>query len=492
VADAGGHGSEARCAERLPRLARAAPTRPRRLLALAVATATLGCGARGPATPPSFVLFVIDTLRADAVSAYGAVASSTPALDHLASGGLLYTRAYAHAPWTLPSHGSLFTGLLPGRHGLGWRRTHAPERLVMLAERLREAGWQTFGYSENVWVSRAFNMAQGFEDFRFRRMGGKTLAALDEAVSAWLEARDPQRPLFLFVNVIDPHWPYTPAPDAAFLPASTSPEKARRLSTYLTACGSLDEIDLAVLRGLYLGNVRDADAKLARTLERFQEAGLADETVWVVTSDHGEQLGEHGLFQHQFSVHEPLLHVPLVVHGVPGAEPGVVDQPVQHVDLVPSLLGWAGLPPAPGLPGRPLPNGPDASTPPRTIFAEYRDPAEGAAPESPLAAAMRREVQTLRADCPPGAPVFGDMRAALRYPLKLVWYAKHPTRLWDLARDPDESLDLASQRPRAARELLTALRAEASSPVAGDPGRAAPLPNDVRRELEALGYVGEE
>lgn len=464
----------------------------RRIARLLLLAGICACGAAQPepVRAPSFVLFVLDTLRADAVSAYGAVEGTTPALDRIAAGGLLYTRAYSHAPWTLPSHTSLFTGLLPSQHGVSWARTRAPAQLLMLAERLAAAGWQTFGYSENAWVSRSFGTAQGFEDFRFRPMGHKTLAALDEAVAGWLRRRDPERPFFLFVNVLDAHWPYLSEGENPFLPADTPAETASLLSVYRTACGDLSEEQLAVLRGLYLANVREADAKLGRVFDLVQRAGLGDQTLWIVTSDHGEQLGEHGLFEHQFSLREPLIHVPLVVRGAPGASPGVIDTPVQHADVVPSVLAWAGLPPAAELPGRPLPVRPDAPAPARSLVAEYRDPAAGPAREARLAAGIRREVQALRADCPPEQPVDGDMRAVLQPPLKLIWYAKHPMQLIDLRQDPSESRDLSGLRPEAARRLLAELPAS-RGPGDEAAGSEAPLDEQTLRELEDLGYLRE-
>jgi arylsulfatase A-like enzyme len=466
----------------------------REIASLLLLAGLCACGAHEPerGRPPSFVLFVLDTLRADAVSAYGAVEGTTPAMDRIAAGGLLYTRAYSHAPWTLPSHASLFTGLLPSQHGVGWARTRAPARLVMLAERLGAAGWQTFGYSENAWISRSFGTAQGFDDFRFRRMGQKTLAALDQAVSGWLRRRDPERPFFLFVNVLDAHWPYLSEGENPFLPPGTPAETASLLSVYRTACGELSEDQLAVLRGLYLANVREADAKLGRVFELVQRAGLGDETLWVVTSDHGEQLGEHGLFEHQFSLREPLIHVPLLVRGAPGAEPGAkIDTPVQHADVVPSVLAWAGLPPAAELPGRPLPVRPGTPAAPRSLVAEYRDPDEGPAREARLAAGIRREVQALRADCSPEQPVHGDMRAVLQPPLKLIWYAKYPPQLIDLEQDPTEARDLGALRPEAARRLLAELPPASPGPADGARSGGAPVDEQTLRELEELGYLRE-
>ncbi|GAG48102.1 unnamed protein product, partial [marine sediment metagenome] len=131
----------------------------------------LGCG-EAPDPRPSIALVVVDTLRADAVSAYGEVEGTTPHLDRLAAEGLLYQRAFATAPWTITAHASLFTGLEPDRHGVGIHGVMvAPETLVMLAERLRDAGYQTAGFSENTYITEDFGMAQGFETF-----AGQTVA----------------------------------------------------------------------------------------------------------------------------------------------------------------------------------------------------------------------------------------------------------------------------------------------------------------------------
>jgi hypothetical protein len=157
-------------------------------------------GADG-ANRPSFLLFVTDTTRADSTSAYGAVSGTTPALDALAAAGLRYRRTYANAPWTLPSHATLFTGLLPHQHGVSWQRTTAPDELVTLAERLQDAGYQTVGFAENASVGSAFNLNQGCEHFQ---MVGRFNEPLNEALAAWLPKRDPARPLFLFMGIDTP------------------------------------------------------------------------------------------------------------------------------------------------------------------------------------------------------------------------------------------------------------------------------------------------
>jgi arylsulfatase A-like enzyme len=174
------------------------------VMAVGLIAAMLGCAGPPPAARhPSIFLFVFDTTRADAVSAYGHVADTTPTADGLAAGGLLYTHAYAQAPWTLPSHATLFTGLTPAQHGVGWRHTRAPDSWVTLAELLAGGGYETVGVSENLWVSEQFNMTQGFEHFTAFDFQTLRTPEIPKVVAEWARTRDRGRPFFLFVNVID-------------------------------------------------------------------------------------------------------------------------------------------------------------------------------------------------------------------------------------------------------------------------------------------------
>jgi len=222
---------------------------------------------------PTLLLLVIDTLRADAVSAYGAVAGTTPNIDRLAQGGLLYRRAFAPAPWTLPSHATLFTGLRPDQHGVGVRGRMAlgPEATT-LAEALAAAGYQTVGFSENPLVGPDMGLSRGFA--RYRALGlveAFTRAAADESekppeldvveeLASWLEKRRSPAPLFLFVNLFEPHNPYEAREQNPFVGdgfSAASIAHAAKTSEYLLPM--CDEVpsakELEVLRGLYLGDV---------------------------------------------------------------------------------------------------------------------------------------------------------------------------------------------------------------------------------------------
>jgi arylsulfatase A-like enzyme len=414
------------------------------------------CSRREP--PPSIVLVVMDTTRADAVSAYGEVAGTTPVLDALAAGGVLYRHAYASSPWTLPSHATLFTGLRPDRHGVDWQAPVAGAALVLLAERLRDAGYETMGYSENPWIGGSFGMTQGFDRFH---EAPADAATFETTLSEWLRARDAAKPLFLFANLMDAHWPYEVRATNPHLPPGISTAEAGAVSQWppdYMCSGSSRRRELEILRGLYLGDVAAADAKLGRLQELVRTAGL-ERAITVVTSDHGEHFGEHGLCNHQFSLRNSLLHVPLVVHGVRGGEESVVDEAVELADVAPSIAKWSGLPPDAAWTGRPLPLRPAAATR-RDLLALYVDPARaGAGGEPTLARLGRRQAEALRSHCTAEDRVWGDMRALTRHPLKLLWFEGYPAELYDLRADPGEERDLAGDLPEAVAEMQAALEA---------------------------------
>lgn len=453
-------------------------------LILSIALFAPGCRREGPAQAPNFVLFVLDTTRADAVSAYGFRSGTTPAVDALARAGLRYTRAFAQSAWTLPSHVTMFTGLLPSQHGAGWRETRVGDELVTLAERLKDAGYETFGVSENPWVSSSFNMDQGFD--RLLRIRAGNPPGVVESVTRWLAERK-AGPFFLFVNVLDAHAPYRPR--ASSLPEGVSLAEARRIpqDPGVYNCGKQPAAGrLRVLRALYDGEVTAADAKLGAVMQAIERAGAGGRTVTLVVSDHGEHFGENRLVSHQFSVHNALLHVPLVVHGLPGSEPDVIDEPVALLDLMPSILTWAGLEVPVDLPGRPLPLSSTARGEPRDLLAEYADPARLVI-DSREARSMLGSIDAIRRQCDDDDRVFGSMRSVIRYPFKLIEYEGHPPELYDLESDPREEHDLAPRSGERVAELVAALDPP-TEPAPALP-REPRIDGEILDALEALGYV---
>ena len=310
--------------------------------------------------PPNVVLVVLDAARADALEPYGAPRGASPAIADLARRGAALPSAYAAATWTLPSHAAMFSGLLPraaGMQGIPGAGPHAYRprmeaiRHRLLAEVMRRAGYETGAISANLWITAEGGFDIGFERFvnvdtarranldraDLRSRAGWALEAVlaradDGAAEAgrilrsWLEP-PPRRPFLWFVNLVECHSPYLPPKpynDLGPLARFRAAREARRhltLGEIWRACAggvAVPSGALARMRRLYGAAIRYLDDWVAILLSALDGAGILDETLVLVTSDHGENFGEGGLMAHAFSLDDRLLHVPFVAAG-PGA-----------------------------------------------------------------------------------------------------------------------------------------------------------------------------
>lgn len=406
---------------------------------------------RSPAPAPmNVVLITLDTLRADHLGAYGATTVRTPHLDRLASQGVVFEQAMTTAPLTLPAHSSIMTGHFPPKHGVRDNGGFflGPEQLT-LAEILTERGYQTGATVGAFVLDSKWGLDQGFaiyqDDFDLTNVKAMSLASVnrpgnevDDLALKWMDTVTDQR-FFAWLHLYDPHAPYI------------SPEPYR--SEY---------------RGHpYRGAIAFTDAQVGRVFAYLEERGLADNTIVIVTADHGEGLGEHGEETHGFFVYESSMRVPLIVHAPGrGLTPRRVSQPVRTVDILPTVLDLLG------------------TTPPEPIEGVSLLPLmSGAARELaldgygeamyPLHHYGWSELTTIRSD---------------RY--KLI-DAPRP-ELYDLERDPGELTNLFDERRSVADAMLRQLRdrkrqmAE-EAPEAAEPGDVDP---ETRARLAALGYVG--
>ncbi|QDU67367.1 sulfatase [Engelhardtia mirabilis] len=310
--------------------------------------------ARSSPAAPNLVLIVIDTLRADRVSAYGYERPTAPAMEALAARGVLWEDAWSVAPWTWPSTASILTGQEPPAHGVLDRFScYLPDASQTLAERLRAAGFDTAGWSSNPLISAEQNFAQGFA--RFETEDWTRSAQFVEAPLAWLEgARD--RRFLLYLHLTDPHLPYQPESELrARFASAPIPEgfEIDDLAEDLRArVGEPEWVRAAIdhASDLYDAEVAASDRAVARVVEQLEQLGLTDSTLVIVTSDHGEELLEHGLLGHSHQLFRESLIVPLIAAG-PGLPAGVrVDSAVQNHRLLPSILTWLHLQPSGGLP----------------------------------------------------------------------------------------------------------------------------------------------
>ncbi len=436
----------------------------------------------------TFVLFVSDTTRVDAVSAYGEAQKTTPNFDRLAAEGVLYRRAYSNAPWTLPSHATMFTGLLPSEHSVGMTRTRAGDSLEFLAERLKQAGFQTLGFSENDWISERFNLVQGFD--HFRTMGKMSAHRFASELDSLMELRQPNIPAFIFINVMNAHGPFRYWRRNPFLERDLDSERAVEAITTIERRGMCSATELGaeyeILRQVYLHGVHRADAKLGVVLERVAREHPRT-VVTIATSDHGHHFGERRLTGHQYSVREELVRVPLVVHGLPGVRPTTVDAPVQLADLAPSILSWANAQDLPYTVGQPLPLE-SRGLSRRPVIAEYADTTVSISGDK---SGFLKFLGHVRSACGPEHRVFGDMRAFVRYPYKLISFERYPSELYDLSNDPWSRRDLASDKPKLVAELEAEMAEHLSALQPPPDDSSVPIetvPPETIERLRNLGY----
>lgn len=462
------------------------------LSALALLPSLAACTARREeATGPDIALIVLDTVRRDRLGVYGHERATSPNLDALAREGRLYTRAYSTSSWTAPSHASLFTGLYPVAHGVTQERWSLPEELTTLAERLDTAGYETVGVSGNAMLTRKSGFAQGFTLFEETwRNAPKT--GRDAATATWTEdfltRRTADRPLFLFVNLIGAHAPYDSCGEhcGAF---GTHPDDGpvdSHWRAHYRSGSRLSPETRQHLENLYDAEIAEVDHQLGRILRALDAHLDARASLVVVTSDHGEHLGERNRVNHVFSLHEPLIRIPLVVRHPPLVEAGSEDdRPVQLLDLHPTILEAAGLSLPEGEQGRSL-FAPQPGGSPRPILTEYYVPMQ--ALRRVLASAPPEERERLERH-------LRRLRTLTEDGWKLHWASRGPLELYHVEVDPEERENRIDDPDAAAHEerlaaRLEALLAELAKGASDTDAQGVPdLDDETRAELRAMGYL---
>jgi len=317
---------------------------------------------------PDVLLISLDTLRADALSCYGNTRPTSPNIDAFAERGVRFERCYAPAPHTAPSHLSLFSGLLPTAHGVS--NTNAQSTRVMsisddwplLAEELARAGYQTMFAANRGQLRQAMGFARGIEQFD---ASTKTFIEVQGVVERMLEDVAPDEPLFAFVHTYEPHAPYLPPRHAQGAPLhgrftsanydgvlrarydqliERAAEGAGLAQAFYAGAETFTPADVEFLIGLYHENVLWTDMLFARLLATWGSHRDLSNTLVVLVSDHGEQLGERGKFAHAFGLEHELVHVPFIVVG-PSIEARVEEEVVSLVAVAAAILEHVGLSP---------------------------------------------------------------------------------------------------------------------------------------------------
>ncbi|MBI4878982.1 MAG: sulfatase-like hydrolase/transferase [Planctomycetes bacterium] len=381
------------------------------------------------------VLVVFDTTRFDRTSLGGHAGARNPALDRLARDGVVFERAYAPVPVTLPSHATLLSGRSPLVHGIRQNGTSSLDPAVpRVPARFQQAGFRTAAFVSSLVLDARFGLDRGFDVYdspaRAERRADETVT---QAI-AWMRAQDREQRLFLWVHFYDPHFPYQPPADFS----------------------ALDPYD---------GEIAAADAALGRLLDALDGLGRLEASLVAVLADHGEGLSDHGEEEHGIFLYEEAIHVPLLLRLPGGARGGRrVGDVVELADVGPTLLARAGLPAlerSEGIDLTPCVEGRAAGA--RAAYAESHVPQEihGFAPLFAWVEGDRKFIDAPRAE------------------------------LYDLAEDPGETRNTREREAAAAARMLAALNEHRARLAPGAfRAPAVRLEEVERRQLEALGYLG--
>jgi arylsulfatase A-like enzyme len=467
-----------------------------------------GCG---PAQRhPNVILIVLDTVRSDHLSCYGYERPTSPNVDRLARESVMYTKAIAAAPWTLPSHASMFTGLVPSRHMAHNEHLVLEEDQQTLAEVLAASGFETAGFCNNPWLTGKTGMTQGFEQFHevwrdvvsqgtinINLFVNPAVHGMEDAgaatslgqITAWLGERPKNaRPFFLFVNLIEPHSYYDPPPDFRnrFTGASLSREEVAQANLDYVRHAFADSLtapEVDRIQALYDGEIAYVDDWVGKLLAFLREHALLDRSLLIVTSDHGEAFGEHQLcgvrlIDHQLSLHQELLRVPLIVRYPRGAQGGArIDAPVTLCDIFATALEVAGVPVPPGLDGEPLPRDPAKARHDREIDSEYYRPLMS------LGLLSKYIAERNRLECLANHRLASVQQGGR----KVIMSSEYKALRYDLARDPEERSPLP---PPTAPDPLVG----AAVKILGQMEESKTLPPPelepaLYEALHSLGYV---
>lgn len=446
---------------------------------------------------PDVILISLDTVRADRLSLYGHEAPTSPFLESLATDAVIFDTAISPAPWTLPSHVSILSGQYPDRHGVHGSQSQISGDTPWLPEEFRDAGYRTMAFTGGGYVSPDFGFSRGFERYctvdpafppaawaetsagkNYRNAAQKSELSRQELLALLTES--PQSPLFLFVHTYAAH--NNPAPPADLVAVGGSQEELQSLLRETTPAKlnqkatSLDQQSFAhslrQARIQYDASLRVADRLVSDVVLALKESGRLSNSIVIVTSDHGEELFEHGAFGHGQSVYEEQIHVPLLIL-LPGADPARIENVVSTVDLAPTLRNLCNLDAGKNDPGNFLEDGHDLTS------------LMGGAPlhrEPPLARGTRRD------------RVFRALRSSnVKYIREENPGAKPFHMVFSLNDDPEELKNLAAERTEDLNRFQALLQQRLGQLQAL---RAAGIDTELTEELEeqlrSLGYLGGE
>ena len=479
-----------------------------------------GPEAAGAAHSPNVLLISIDTLRADHLSCYGYGSKTSPAIDQLAAEGILFRKTSSTASFTLPAHASMLTGLFPSAHGATYQNRD-PSSLVVrgmgrgyptLGEILREKGYETAGFVSGPLLSHQFGFARGFDtyDDRYDRLQSararlfsrslmfrllmtrglfssrdldsqRTADEVNPLVTGWLSDRpDPAKPFLLFVHYWDPHGPYAPPSPYNQRPDGTGITAEYDMDQLLTGQYTLTPEALSDNLALYDGEIRYVDQHVGALLADLRRRGLYDNTLIILTSDHGESFGEHDHWEHSRVLYEDVLHVPFIMRLPSGRGAGtiVTDTIAQPTDILPSVLSLAGIPLPEGIQGRDLTG--------RLTGQTVDDTSDPIHHHALAFAELDRNTDWPRRW---GKRYDRDLVSVQTTTWKYIQSSTGQHELYDLGSDPKELDNRATAEPEMLNTLKGLLDLWRRSVGGRDQGETEEIDEGLKENLRGLGYI---
>jgi arylsulfatase A-like enzyme len=478
-------------------------------------------------TEQNVVIAVLDTARAKEIYSPHV---DTPRLDELAETGVSFENAYADAPWTLPSHGSIFTGCSPSKHGAHADNKYLDDHLKKLPETLRENGFDTLAVTNNAWVTDEFGFGTGFDsvfrtwqlfqtetDFGEIAMTTDGVDQIKKSAKSLLanpiyntlnaiygkllyrrndyganrtnqiiesQLKEVEQPYFLFVNYLEPHLEYDPPASYArkYLPDSISYDEAQDVPQkpweYLCQRIDMTEAEFDILRSLYSAEISYIDSKIGQVVDLLKERGDWDDTIFIVLGDHGENIGDHGFMDHQYCLYDTLLHVPVIISGGAIESGSTGTDPIQLSDIYPTVLDLLNISDEES----------ETQFQGQSVFSD--DVRRKVVSEYMAAQPSMDSLTTKVGDVPDQVHQLDRRLRAIRVDgHKLIRSSDGEKEIYDVENDPEEQTDLSDEHQDVLSELESELDDWLESFDQHTSSVDPSVSNKTESRLEDLGYI---